>query len=254
MFLKWLTWMLAGLFITLPLSALAEQQDRSAWIESGWQHIQKNRVSSAMRSWQQGVNKLDDKQLLGSLGLFSDFSNAIRRLKQAGRDEKVFIVRQPLKQGWYYHLLTAQPIEKDIEHRQIVMAALKKTVGIEGKLLANEAAKFKSHSAATYELVNKTDERDEETVELEDYQPIIVMDADTFTINSFEVKGNKQVSTDIILMSLRDYYGSERTDSDLKSIRRQVIDTHHISRVYNIKVKRPILIDEDTVLITITEK
>jgi len=253
MFLKLLMWMIAGLFITVPFSATAEAAG-STWIEQGWNQIEQGRISSAMSNWQQGLNSLDDKQLLGSLGVFSELPNALARLKQAGRDEKSFILRQPHKQGWRYHLLTAQPIERDLEHRQITMAVLKTRIGITGKLLANEASKFKKHPVTSDHHIKTAVTQNIEREEPENYQPIIALDPDTFTINSFEVKGNKRVSTDIILMSLRDYYGSERTDSDLKSIRRQVIDTHNISRVYNISVKNPILIDEDTVLITITEK
>lgn len=240
--------MITGLLITVPLTAA---QANSDWIEHGWKHIQENNIDSAISIWQRGVNTLDNKQLLGSLGSFASLPNALAMLKRAGRNEKAFIIRQPHSGNWRYRLLTAQAIEKNIETRQIRMAALKASLAIKGKLLANEALKFKNSGTGNARPKQTVAKRTPAAVNEE--QLIMALDPETFTINSFEVKGNKRISTDIILMSLKDYYGSEKTDSDLKNIRRQVIDTHNLSRIYNIKVKKPILIAEDTVLITITE-
>ena len=250
----------------LPFAAHAERAVLS-WADAGWQQIQQQDSSAALSIWQQGVNTLPDTQLLGSLGTFSSFANALDTVKRAGREENVFIIRKAGQSGWVYCALTAQTITRDIEIRQLEMAALKQRVGIESKLLANEAAKFKQKPAIDYliALEPATSGQHVKTTALvaeknhsirshaAKYQPIMAVAANSFTINSFEVKGNKRVSTDTILLSLRDYYGSEKTSSEFKDIRRQIIDIYNMERVYNVKVNTPRFIEDDTVLISITE-
>ncbi|PJA31699.1 MAG: hypothetical protein CO187_07995 [Zetaproteobacteria bacterium CG_4_9_14_3_um_filter_53_7] len=250
----------------LPFVAYAER-DALSWTDAGWQQMQQKDNATAMNIWQQGVNTLPDKQLLGSLGTFSGFANALDTIERAGREEHVFIIRTAGRHGWVYNALTAQPITRDIEMRQLEMAALKQRVGIEDKLLANEAGKFKQKPAADYALtiqpaaagqhVKTTALVAKRTYSPRSsaaaYQPIMAVASTSFTINSFEVEGNKRVSTDTILLSLRDYYGSDKTSSEFRDIKRQIIDIYNMEHVYNVKVNTPRFIEDDTVLISITE-
>jgi len=75
-----------------------------------------------------------------------------------------------------------------------------------------------------------------------------------FSINRFEISGNMLVPTDTILINLRDYYGSKKNRSDLKRIRRNVINLYHILGYYGVRIKVPSTIEDETVFIHINEK
>ncbi len=238
------------LCLCMPFTATAERSVLP-WVDAGWSELQNDNTTAALNVWQQGTNNLPDKQLLGFLGAYSSLDNAIDTIKRAGQNENVFIVRNSAKGKLYYYALTAQAFAKDMAIRQVEMSVLKERLGIHGKLLANEARKFKQGYITSEPLLvhNKTSKKVAEKKQ----QPILAVADESFTINSFEVKGNKRVSTDTILLSLRDYYGSEKSPSEFKNIRRQIMDIYNMERVYNVKINTPRFIEEDTVLISITE-
>ncbi|GAV19519.1 hypothetical protein MMIC_P0453 [Mariprofundus micogutta] len=241
---------LSGLLcLCMPFSASAERAVLP-WVDTGWSQLQSGEINQALSTWQQGLNNLPDKQLLGSLGTFSNLDYAIARIKRAGVDENVFMISYSGSSSQMYYVLTAQSIARNMDIRQTEMAVLKERVGMHGKLLANEAQKFKTGKTTNKALHARMPTSKKSTAK---QQAILAVEESTFTINSFEVKGNKRVSTDTILLSLRDYYGSEKTPSEFNSIRRQIIDIYNMQRVYNVKVNRPQFIEDDTVLISITE-
>jgi len=237
------------LCLCMPFSATAERA-ALPWVDAGWSQMQNDNMNAALNAWQRGINNLPDKQLLGFLGAFSSLDNAVDTIKRAGKNENVFIVQSYGKNKLYYYALTAQPFTEDLAIRQVEMLFLKERLGIHGKLLANEARKFKQGYVADIPQIvhNKPSKK-----AAQEQQQIIAVADESFTINSFEVKGNKRVSTDTILLSLRDYYGPEKSPSEFKNIRRQIIDIYNMERVYNVKVNTPRFIEEDTVLISITE-
>jgi len=88
-------------------------------------------------------------------------------------------------------------------------------------------------------------------------KPVKVNRAETaisFSINRFEISGNKLVSNDVILMGLSDFYGSGKTRSDLQSIKNQILEIYRMSGIYTVRVSTPQRVDDDTIRITVREK
>jgi len=132
------------------------------------------------------------------------------------------------------------------------LANLKQAAGITGILIAAEAGSFKSQQKladlAPPTMVNSS------------RQPFQSVNAGTaepeinFSINRLEISGNDLVSNDMLLISLSDFYGSDKTRSDLTFIRNRIVEIYRLAGVDNIQVSSPQLVNEDTVRITIQEK
>jgi len=227
---------IAGLICAWLLSLTAPAAAQSAppaWLERGWQLLAAGNQQRALHLWQRGVSALPEHQLLATLGVFAHLPYALQRLKQLGPGYQTLIARRNRHGRTLYYLLSSLPTSADRRRRQSELADLKQAAGISGVLLAVEAGAFRN-MAAPPEADPATPER-------------------SFTINRFEISGNRQLSTDLILMSLRDFYGSDKTDTDLALIRQQVLELYRSSDIRRVEVAAPTLLD-DTVSITIREQ
>jgi len=216
----------------------SRQLSVAEWIYDGWQYSDQQRYKEALDAWQRGLNSMTDAQLLATLGAYSMLENAIEQLQQIGRDQKVFIVRSNMNGRDIYYVLSARQVPADIGERQVKLASLKKAAGITGKLLACESGKFKStltpRAPAAPDLLTASEPQ-------------------SFTINRFDLSGNKLLSTDFILINLREYYGDGRTIRDIKRIKRDVINLYHMSGYSKVKVNLVQLALNETVTIQIDE-
>jgi len=142
----------------------------------------------------------------------------------------------------------------DIYERQEKLDTLKKAAGISGFLLACESKKFKSGPIADNHFANvKLQEATPPRQKSSGANVWAAIESQSFTINRFEVSGNSLLPTDFILISLREYYGDEKTRSDIKQIRRDIISLYRMSGYSRVKVKLPQQMDEETVGIQIDE-
>ncbi len=235
-----------SLWLCLSCSALAEE-----WVAAGWQQISANHDDQSLAIWQKGVNQLDDKRLLASLGVYAHFPYAVDKLKQVGPSNGAFIVRRNQQGRMLYYVLSMRQVPVERSKRQLELADLKQAAGITGTLLAVEAGTIKLQPVPT-DYFSKAIAKPV----LKKTTPTTVTMAtpeNSFSINRFEISGNQHISTDIILMSLRDFYGSDKTPADLQSIKNQIIEIYRMSKIYNVQVSTPQLVD-DTVRFTIREK
>jgi len=234
------------LWLCSPSSALAEE-----WVAAGWQQISAKHDHQALEIWQQGVEQLDDKRLLASLGVFAHFPYAVDKLKQVGAAYGAFIVRRNQQGRVLYYVFSTRHVAADRNKRQLELAELKQAAGISGILLAVEAGTLKLqavptdyfHTAVARPVLKRTQAA----------TAIMATAENSFSINRFVISGNQHVSTDIILMSLRDFYGADKTRADLQSIKNQIIEIYRMSDIDSVQVTMPQLIDDDTVRITISE-
>jgi hypothetical protein len=221
------------------------------WVEAGWQQVSANHEHQALELWQQGINQLDDKRLLASIGVYAHFPYAIAQLKQVGPTFGTFIARRQQHGKTLYFVLSMRQTSADRKKRQIELADLKQAAGISGILIAAEAGTFKPLQKSTALAPAGL------TTTRKTFKPVKVSTAETaisFSINRFEVNGNNRVSNDVILMGLSDFYGSGKTRSDLQSIKNQVLEIYRMSGIYTVRVSTPQLVDDDTIRITIREK
>ena len=121
----------------------AKQAASADWLESGWNQFENSQYQEAIATWQAGVNSLPDKQLLGSLGIFSNWDNALALLKLAGPQEKAFIIFGQQKTVLYY-VMTAQEMPEDLQLRQTQLTSIKSKIGLQEKIIVSEAYKFKT--------------------------------------------------------------------------------------------------------------
>ncbi|MDQ6997059.1 MAG: hypothetical protein Q9M82_06310 [Mariprofundus sp.] len=232
-----------------PSSALAQE-----WVKAGWQQISARHDNKALIIWQQGIDKLDDKRLLASIGVYAHFPYAIAQLKQVGPVFDAFIARRQQHGKVLYFVLSASNVPKNHIKRQNKLAGLKQAAGITGLLLATEARNFKyfksSHTSTSLSEASIINSK-AKTVRSAGggVKPTI-----HFSINRFEISGNSQVSNDVILIGLRDFYGSAKRRSDLRSIRTRILEIYRMSGIHHVQVSKPQLVDNDTVQITIQEK
>jgi len=242
-----LTAMALAISLCIPLSVLAEE-----WVDVGWQQINTGQYDKALATWQQGINQLDDQRLLASVGVYAHFPYAIDQLKQIGPAFDAFIIRREQNARLLYYVLSTRQVPTDRNSRQLVLADLKQAAGITDILIAVQAKDIKLNPVPTDYLSKTTMKPDRHIT-----KPASILMAtlpNIFSINRFEISGNQHISTDIILMNLSDFYGSGKTHADLELIKKQVLETYHMAKIYNVKIKTPHLIDDDTVHITIREK
>jgi len=225
------------------------------WIEEGWFYFEQMDYATALLKWQRGLNTLNGDRLLATLGAFSQLGNAVNRLHKIGPDHQAMIIRSNMNGRDIYYVLSASYVPADIFERQEELATLKKAAGIPGFLLACESKKFKSGPLSDNHFANLKLYRNiaplKKTVARDIWTAI---ESHSFTINRFEVSGNKLLPTDFILISLRDYYGDERSRSDIKQIRNDVISLYQMSGYPKVKVNLPKQVDSDTIEIQIDEK
>jgi len=238
--------MIFALWLCMPLSALAE-----AWVDAGWQQIASGHYRKALSIWQQGVNDMPDHRLLASIGVYARFPYALEQLKQAGQPYGVLIVRHHQHGRIFYYVLSTRQISADRSKRQSRQADLKQAAGINDMLLAVEAKRLKVQPVPTdyFSKIVAKPVRSMKTPAT----VILAAPASSFSINRFEINGNQHISTDVILMSLRDFYGAGRTRSDLTRISDQLMETYRAAKLYNVHIATLQLLD-DTVQITILEK
>jgi len=175
----------------------------------------------------------------------------VDKLKQVGPSNGAFIVRRNQQGRMLYYVLSTRLVAVDRSQRQLDLTDLKHAAGITGVLLAVEAGTIKLQPVPT-DYFSETSARPVLNNTTPTTDTMAVPEA-SFSINRFEISGNQHISTDIILMSLRDFYGSDKTPADLQSIKKQIIETYRISKIYHVQVLSPQLVD-DTVRITIREK
>jgi len=210
-----------------------------------------NQDQQALEIWQKGVNQLADKRLLASLGVYAHFSYAVDKLKQVGPSYGAFIIRRNQHGRMLFYVLSMRQVAVDRNQRQLDLADLKQAAGITGILLAVEAGTIKLHPVPTNYFSDTTAKPVLNNTTLT--TDTIAVPETSFSINRFEIIGNQHISTDIILMSLRDFYGSDKTRADLQSIKKQIIEIYRMSKIYHVQVSTPQLVD-DTVRITIRDK
>ncbi len=256
-----ITAMAFAIWLCLPLSVLANE-----WIDSGWQHINAGQYIKALETWQQGINQLDDKRLLASVGVYAHFPYAIAQLKQVGPDFGALIVRRILNDRLLYFVLSTRHVSANRSKRQLALADLKQAAGITDILIAVEASTIKLHPVPTDYLsisivkpvlhAGKAEKTIGEKSARTAHRPATSPSSEvvnSFSINRFEINGNHHITTDIILMGLSDFYGSGKSQSDLKSIQNQVLEIYRMSGFYNMRVSTPQLVD-DTIHINILEQ
>ena len=225
------------------------------WIDEGWQYFEQQDYATALLKWQRGLNGLSGDRLLATLGAFSQLGNAVNRLQKVGPEHKAMIIRSNMNGRDIYYVLSASHVPADIFDRQEQLKSLKKAAGISGFLLACESKKFRSGPISDNHFANIKLYRNITPAKKVVARDIwTAIESQSFTINRFEVSGNKLLPTDFILISLRDYYGDERPRSDIKQIRNDVISLYQMSGYAKVKVNLPEQVDGDTIAIQIDEK
>jgi len=243
-------WIALALWLCMPVSAQAED-----WVNAGWRQIAASHHDKALAIWQQGVNQLDDKRLLASIGVYAHFPYAIAQLKTVGPGFGAFIARRQQQGRTLYFVLSVRQTPADKKIRQLLLADLKQAAGISGPLLAAAAGTFKPHSKSTDltpPVPTHAARKSPQTARPGSdgaTEPAIA-----FSINRFEISGNKLVSNDTLLMGLGEFYGAAKTRSDLTSIRNRIVEVYRLAGVGNVRVSKPQLVHDDTVQITIQEK
>jgi len=240
--------MVSALCLCLPLPARAETWIPEAWIQSGWQQIASGHHRQALSIWQQGVNQIPDRQLLASIGVYAHFPYALAQLKQVGPSYDAFIIRHKQRESVLYYVLSARRVPSSLSKRQRLLGDLKRAAGISDTLLAIEAKKLKTETLPTDHFSTPARKSMPPTT------AITATAAANFSINRFDISGNRHLSTDAILISLSDFYGPGKKHSDLTSIRNQVMETYHRAGIYSVRIAMPQLINDDTVQISIEEK
>jgi len=77
----------------------------SDWLDAGWKQVEQRQAAEALKLWQQGVNQLEDKQLLIVLSLGNNLDAAIALAKQAGRAESAFVLQSVFRSKPAYYVL-----------------------------------------------------------------------------------------------------------------------------------------------------
>ncbi len=246
--------MALALWLCLPLSSMAEASTAKTaipdtWIQSGWQQIASGHRQQALALWQQGVNRLPDRRLLASIGVYAHFPYALEQLKQVGLANDAFIIRRQQGERVLYYVLSARQTPASRNRRQRLLSDLKQAAGITGILLAVEAGKLKT-AAATPHVATPAPVRKA----MQPIASITAMPASSFSINRFEISGNRRISTDAILINLSDFYGPGKKHSDLTSVRNQILELYHSAGIAGVHIAMPQLVNNDTVRIRIKEK
>lgn len=223
------------------------------WIKEGWFHFNISSYADALLIWQRGLNQMPDERLLATLGAFSQLGNALNQLQNIGSEHHAFIIRSNMNGREIFYVLSASNIDSDIYVRQEKLASLKRAAGISKLLLAIESKKFKSAPISDNHFANIKLYKKIRPVQKAETNIWKVIESNSFTINRFEVTGNKLLPTDYILISLRDYYGDKKTRSDMKQIRSDVINLYQMSGYSRVKVNLPKQLAEDTIEIRINE-
>ncbi|NWF36829.1 POTRA domain-containing protein [Mariprofundus sp. KV] len=235
-------------------SALIEAGGPQEWINDGWHYFEQQDYATALLKWQRGLNGLNGDRLLATLGAFSQLGNAVNRLQKIGPDHNAIIIRSSMNGRDIYYVLSATEVPVDIFDRQEQLKSLKKAAGISGFLLACESKKFRSGPISDNHFANiKLYRNITPTKKVVARDIWTAIESQSFTINRFEVSGNKLLPTDFILISLRDYYGDERSRSDINQIRNDVISLYQMSGYSKVKVNLPKQVDNDTIAIQIDE-
>lgn len=218
------------------------------WVDQGWRSLDRNRYADALYYWQKGLNRLDPMQPVCVAGAFSQLGYAIERAEAIGRQRGAFIIRPDYIGQGYFTVLVA-----DTERYR--PTRLKAETGIREGFYIAASGRFQSGNfsgnpytdVALHTPVNHT------ALHLHPatYSPTPAPDA--FTINRFEVSGNKLLPTDLILISLRDYYVGEHSTTDIDHIRRTVIDLYEMSGYSHVRIGLPHKLESDTVEINIDE-
>ena len=242
-------------WLLLPASIWAE-----AWLDNGWKKLDAGEHNAALRIWQQGVNAMPESRLLPSVGVFAHFPYALEQLKQIGPGFGAFLVRHEKQGRMLYFVLSTRPLPLDRKQRQQSLADLKQAAGVTGVLVGESAGTFRLEPVPVNFFTLKQTRpspkpvpaRRLETKTIKASQPAIKIDA-PFIINRFAITGNKHITTDMILMSLRDFYGRDKTKRDLQLIRDRVRMLYHGEGMTHVQVRMPQPVDEESVQITILE-
>lgn len=217
------------------------------WLLNGWEMIDQFNTDEALRRWQQGVNQLDDHRLLASLGVFSKQENALTKIKQIGREQQVFIaLRQHGKQ--LYYVLSALPVPADVEARQSALAKLKQSAHITSKLLAVSPADFKSPDIPAHfpEIIFTPSAKSA-------LSPATPATDGVPLINRFEITGNQLISTDTIIMELREFFDMHNSPQTRNLIRLTVAALYRDTGMEHVGIDIPADTSDETVRIHITE-
>ncbi|TLS66264.1 hypothetical protein FE236_00730 [Mariprofundus erugo] len=230
-----------------PASAGHSSQADNAWLLKGWEQIDQFNTDEALRTWQQGINALDDHRLLASLGVFSKQENALTKIKQIGREQQVFIALRQRGKALYY-VLSALPVPADVQARQTALAELKQAAHISSKLLAVSPADFKNPDIQDHfpEIIFTSPAKAA-------HAPASPTADSTPLINRFEVTGNQQISTDTIIMELREFFDMPNSSETRNLIRLTVAALYRDTGMEHIGIDIPADTADETVRIHITE-
>lgn len=239
---------------------ISEPDSPPDWLTRGWQQLDSYDVNQALQTWQIGLNDLPDNRLLVSLGVFAKQENAVAKVKQIGRQQQLFIAIRHIGKPLYY-VLSMRDVPTDFESRQTSLAGLKKAAHISSRLLALASVNFKNRlipehypevltSKPTTRMAIPDGSRDllsqpstEKPLTTENYPPI----------NRVEISGNQQVSTDTIILELRDFFDMKNSPANQALIKRRVADLYHDTGLHHARINIPAGILDDTVRISIHE-
>ncbi len=229
------------------------------WLIRGWQQLDSYDVDQALQTWQIGLNDLPDNRLLVSLGVFAKQENAVAKIKQIGRRQQLLIAIRHIGKPLYY-VLSMRDVPTDTESRQASLADLKKAAHINSRLLALASVNFKNRlipehypEVLTSEPTTRIATPDKRH---EDSQPSTEKPLTTENyppINRVEVTGNQQVSTDTIILELRDFFDMRNSPANQTLIKRRVSDLYHDTGLHHARIDIPAGILDDTVRISIHE-
>jgi len=232
------------------------------WLTRGWEQIDIYDIDRAMQIWQIGLNELQDKRLLVSLGVFAKQENAVARIKQLGREQLVFIAIRHIGKPLYY-VLSMRDVAADPALRQEDLAELKQIANITSRLLTMASVNFKNRlilehypelfSSKPVYIPNRESNRETAQPSPADQALPEEAGADLPVISRLEISGNQQVSTDTIILELREFFDMKNSSANRTRIRQSIVQLYHDIGLNHVSINIADAMHDGTVNIAIQE-
>jgi len=233
------------------------------WLSQGWEQVDTYDIDQALQIWQIGINELQDKRLLVSLGVFAKQENAVARMKQIGRAQLVFIAIRHIGKPLYY-VLSMRDVAADPGIRQRELSELKQAASITSRLLTMASVNFKNRlilehypelfsSTPAYIPNSESNSKKPEPSPADQALPETA-GADQPSISRLEISGNQQVSTDTIILELREFFDMKNSSANRTMIRQSITQLYHDIGLNHVSINIADAMHDGTVNIEIQEE
>ncbi|MDX8406025.1 MAG: hypothetical protein R8K50_07730 [Mariprofundus sp.] len=231
------------------------QHTSPLWFNQGWQKLNGGKTDQAMQIWQIGLNELEDNQLFISLGVFAKLDNAVAKARKIGAGHKILIAMRHTGKELYY-VLSMNTLSADKSARQLNLATLQEASGITSSLLSIAAANFKNHLILSHypEVITAAAPLSTEEKAIANADPgASEARSDQPLIGHFDISGNQQISTDVIILELAEFFDMANSQVNHGLIKQRIKTLYHDTGMNHVSIDIPEEVFDESVKIKIME-